>query len=103
LRGAGFLARIYSWFWPYQRGWAVLGAAWVVIFLLHFTASSDSRLSRFASAPSHQSIAVMAQQKLIMAELLGSMDNDALAPVASPALPAAPKPRSERRLRQMVG
>jgi hypothetical protein len=102
-RRTGFLAQISSLFWPYQRGWAALGAAWVVILLFHFTAPNESRPSQFASMPSSQSIAIMQQQKLIMAELLSSMESEAAFPVASPALPVAPKPRSERRLRQMAG
>jgi hypothetical protein len=99
----GILAQLYSWLWPYQRGWAVLAAAWVVIFLLHFTAPNDSRISQMASVQSSQSMAVLQRQNLIMAELLNSMENEATAPVASPALPAPLKPRSERRLQQMAG
>jgi hypothetical protein len=98
-RPNSFVAQISSWLWPYQRGWAVLAAAWIVILLLHFTAPDEPRLAGNSYAHSRQSIAIMQQQQLIMAQLLGSMENDG----ASPALPAAPKPRSERPRKQLVG
>jgi hypothetical protein len=92
-------AQLSVWLSPYPRGWAALGAAWVVILLLHVTAPEEPRLAHNSYAPASESIAIMRQQSLIMAQLLGSMENGP----ASPALPSAPKPRSERALEQLVG
>jgi hypothetical protein len=76
-----------------------LVAAWVVIFLLHFTAPDEPRLAGNSSSTTIQSFATLQQQTLMMAQLLGQTD------YAEPpaALPAAPKPRSERPMQQMIG
>ncbi|MGD1084582.1 MAG: hypothetical protein ABSA47_07515 [Verrucomicrobiota bacterium] len=94
-----FVLRLSSWLWPHPRAWAGLAAAWVVILLLHLTAPDEPRLARSSYSQTPQSIAIMRQQELIMAQLLSSMEND----FSSPALPAAPKPRGERDLKQLVG
>jgi hypothetical protein len=88
-----------SWLWPHPRAWAGLAAAWAVILLLHVTAADGPRLARNPYGQTRQSIAIMQQRTLMMAQLLGSMENDA----SFPALPASPKPRSERPLKQLVG
>jgi hypothetical protein len=75
---------------------------WVVIFLLHLTAPDEPRLARNSPPMSLQSFALLHQQTLIMAQLLGQTDpTDAAESPA--ALPAAPKPRSERAPKQLPG
>jgi hypothetical protein len=88
--------------WPSLRAWAALAAVWVVIFLLHFTAPDEPRLARSSAPMTMQSLAMMREQTLIMAQLLGQGEpTDAAEPPA--ALPAPPKPRSEIARKQLVG
>ena len=84
-----------NWFWPAPRAWAVLGAAWVVIFILHLS-TPDEPHSTGAAPPSPEA---MQQEAALMAQLLGPNDGDD----RSPALPAEPKPRSERERKQLIG
>jgi hypothetical protein len=80
----------------------VLAAAWVVIFLLHFIAPDEPRLARNSSPMTLQSFAMLHEQTLMMAQLLGEPDQaNGGAPPA--ALPAPPKPRSEIARKQLVG
>lgn len=97
--GASFRARLSAWFWPYQRGWAALAAAWIAIFLFLFTTPDEPRLAANSYGQSRPSIAIIQQRALIVAQLLGSLENDN----PSPALPATPKPRSERPGTQLAG
>jgi hypothetical protein len=85
--------------WPSLRGWASLAAAWLVIFLLHFTAPDEPRLARNSSPMTLQSSAMLHEQTLMMAQLLGQTE------VERPpdALPAPPRPRSERAPKQLLG
>jgi len=88
--------------WPSLRAWAALAAAWVVIFLLHFAAPDEPRLARNSPPMTLQSFAMLHEQTLMMAQLLGQPDQaDAAEPPA--ALPAPPKPRSEMARKQLVG
>jgi hypothetical protein len=91
--------RLSGWLWPHPRAWAGLAAAWVVIFLLHLSAPDKPRFARVSSPMTIQSLAKMHEQTLLMAQLLGSLD-DGDQPAA---LPPAPKPRSEGPRRQLVG
>jgi hypothetical protein len=91
--------RLSTWLWPHPRAWAGLAAAWVLIFLLHFTAPDEPRAARNSSPMTFQSLAMMRQQTLIMAQLLGSLDSgDQPAATAAP-----PKPRSEGPRKELIG
>jgi len=88
--------------WPSLRAWAGLAAMWVVIFLLHLTAPDEPRLARSSSPMTLQSFAMLHEQTLIMAQLLGQTEQpDAEQPRI--ALPAPPKPRSEIARKQFIG
>jgi hypothetical protein len=88
--------------WPSLRGWAALGAVWVVIFLLHLSAPDEPRLAGNSPVMTMRSFALLHEQTLMMAQLLGQTDQtDAVEP--STALPAAPKPRSEIARKQFIG
>src|ERR1700722_5604660 len=84
-------ARWQEWFRPWPQAWAALGAAWVIIFIFHFTTPHEPRQARNSFPASPQSFAILQEQTMIMAQLLDSTDVDEK-PVA---LPAEPKPRSE--------
>jgi hypothetical protein len=85
--------------WPSFRAWVTLGAAWVVIFLLHFTSPEEPRLARNSAPMTLQTFAMLHEQTMRMADLLGQTDADE--PPA--ALPAPPQPRSQRAPRQLIG
>ena len=91
--------RLSTWLWPHPRAWAGLAAAWVLIFLLHFTAPDEPRLARNSSPMTFQTLAKMQKQTLMMAQLLGSLDSG-----DQPAAAIAPhKPRSERPRKELIG
>jgi hypothetical protein len=91
--------RLSTWLWPHPRAWAVLAAAWVLILLLHFTAPDEPRMAGNSSPMTFQTLAMMQKQTLMMAQLLGSLDNgDQPAAVVAP-----PKPRSERARKERIG
>jgi hypothetical protein len=88
--------------WPSLRAWAALGAVWVVIFLLHLSAPDEPRLAGNSPKMTMRSFAMLHEQTLMMAQLLGQTDQpDAVEPPA--ALPVAPKPRSEIAHEQLIG
>jgi hypothetical protein len=91
-------AWLASWLWPHPRAWGGLAAAWVVILLLHFTSPDDLRVADNYPPATFQSLAIMKQQTLRMAQLLGSTDNSD----QPAATPAPPKPRSERSRQQIA-
>jgi hypothetical protein len=87
--------------WPSPRAWAALAAVWVVIFLLHLTAPDEPRLARNSPPMTLQSFAMLHEQTMRMALLLGQSDQtDAGEPPA--ALPVPPKPRSEIARKQLM-
>ena len=88
--------------WPSLRAWASLAAVWLVIFLLHSTAPDEPRLARNSTPMTLQSFAILHQQTLMMAQLLGQTDQPA-ADEPRTAPPAAPKPRSEIERKQFIG
>jgi hypothetical protein len=91
--------RFSTWLWPHPRAWAGLAAAWVLILLLHFTAPDEPRTARNSSPMTFQTLATMQKQTLMMAQLLGSLDNgDQPAAAVAP-----PKPRSERARKERIG
>jgi hypothetical protein len=93
------VARLSTWLWPHPQAWAGLAAAWVLIFLLHFTAPDEPRAARNSSPMTFQSLAMMQKQTLKMAQLLGSLGSgDQPAATTAP-----PKPRSERPRKQLIG
>ncbi len=92
-------ARWREWFWPCPQAWATLGAAWVVIFILHFSAPDEPRLAGNAYPLTPRSFVILQQHTMMMAQLLGPTDGD-----EQPAVPpVAPKPRSEKACRQLFG
>jgi hypothetical protein len=89
-----------SWLWPHPRAWTGLAAAWIVIFLLHLTAPDEAGAARNSSPMRFESFAKMREQTVLMAQLLGSLD-DGDPPAAATTAP--PKPRSEGPRRQLIG
>jgi hypothetical protein len=92
-------ARWREWFQPWPQAWAALGAAWVVICVLHFTTPDEPRLAGNFQPLTPQSFALLQEQTMTMAQLLGATD----AGEKPAALPAEPKPRSEMARRQLIG
>ena len=92
-------SRWSEWFSPWPKAWAALGAAWVVILIFHFTAPDEPRLAGNSYPLSPQSFAILQLQTIMMAQLLGPTDIDE----QPAAQPAAPKPRSEKARRQLIG
>jgi hypothetical protein len=88
-----------EWFSPWPKAWAALGGAWMVIFFFHFTTPDEPHQAGVSYPASAQSFAVLQQQTVMMAQLLGPADMDD----RPPALPQKPKPRSERWLKQLIG
>jgi hypothetical protein len=88
-----------TWLWPHPRAWAGLAAAWVLIFLLHLTAPDDPRVAGNGSPMTIQTLATMREQTLIMAQLLGTLDDGDQPPTAI----APPKPRTERARKERIG
>jgi hypothetical protein len=90
-------SRWHEWFQPWPQAWKALGAAWVVIFFLHFTTPDEPRLAGHSYPP--PSYAVLQQQEMMMAQLLSSTDGDE----RPAALPHKSKPRTERERGQFNG
>jgi hypothetical protein len=90
-------SRWQQWLWPHPRAWAALGAAWVLIFALHFTSQDEPRLARNSQSRAPQSFPAFQEQARLMAQLLSATDDQPA------ALPAAPKPRSELVRRELIG
>ena len=93
-----FVSLLASWLWPHPRAWAGRAAVWAVILLLDCTAPRGPRVARGSAAMPYPSLAIMRQQNLLMAQLLGPADAEAPA-----ALPAPPKPRSDRLRPRGIG
>jgi hypothetical protein len=87
-----------EWLFPSPRAWAALGAAWVVIIVLHL-ATPDAPARRISYSGTAQSFDMLKEQQVMMAKLLGPADDNE----APAATPAEPKPRSERERRQLAG
>jgi hypothetical protein len=92
-------ARWREWLWPCPQAWAALGAAWVVVFVLHFTTPDEPTQAGNSYPVSPQSFAILQEQTMIMAQLLGPTDADEQPAV----LPAEPKPRSETARKERIG
>jgi len=90
-------SRWREWFQPFPRAWGALGAAWVVIIALHFTTPHEPRFTGNSYAP--QSFAILQEQTMMMAQLLGPTNADE----KPSALPAEPKPRTERTRKELIG
>lgn len=88
-----------EWLWPCPRAWAGLAAAWGIIFLLRVTAPDDPAAAGGAASASWQNFAILRQETEIIAQLSASEESRP----APPPRPAAPQPRSSRRLKQSVG
>jgi hypothetical protein len=79
-------------FWPNPKAWAALAAVWIFIFALNFSMRDKSPvLAGKVSPPSPEMVAELRQQKLLLAQLIGSSD-------AREAEPPKffPRPRTER-------
>ena len=92
-------ARWRDWFQPWPQAWKALGAAWVAIFVLHLTTPDQPHRAGHSYPVTPQSMAILQQQTILMAQLLGPADADE----RPAALPAPPKPRSERARRELIG
>jgi hypothetical protein len=92
-------ARWREWFQPWPQAWKTLGAAWVVIFVLHFTTPDEPHQAGNSYPVTPQSFAILQEQTMTMAQLLGPTDADE----QPAALPTQPKPRSERTRKELVG
>jgi hypothetical protein len=88
-----------EWFRPWPKAWATLGAAWVIILALHFTTPDEPRQAGNSYPMTPQSFAILQEQTMLMAQLLGPTDADE----KPAALPVEPKPRSERARRELIG
>lgn len=83
--------------WPHPKAWAGLGAAWVLIFALQFSARDPApRRAQDSAPPSPELVMRLKDQQRMLAELLG---NNEPRPAAKPA---RFEPRSERREGQLV-
>jgi hypothetical protein len=92
-------SRWHEWFQPWPQAWKALGAAWVLILALHFTTPDEPRKAGNSYPLTPQSFAILQEQTMKMAQLLGSTDADE----KPAALPAELKPRSERARRELFG
>ena len=90
------LGRIISIFsQPSPRAWAALAGVWVMILAVNFCLRDATKAVGHESLPpSPQAMAVLQQQKRLLAELIGQSS----APEAGPQKPFLPRPRSERRI-----
>jgi hypothetical protein len=83
-------------FLPQRAAWAGLATVWVVIIALNVAAHDDSpgvQGSRAANAVSPETLQVLQQQRLLLAELVDLPENH---PANRPKSPP-PGPRSQRR------
>jgi hypothetical protein len=84
-----------AWLWPNPRAWAGLAAAWAAILVLIIANRAPEPASTASlPAPSNQILLVLTEQRRMLAKLIESPTQT---PAAEPN-PAAPKPRSQRRL-----
>jgi hypothetical protein len=88
-----------EWLWPSPRAWAGLAAAWGVILLLTVTAPDERAAGGRGATSARQAFAMLQEETEIIAQLSVSEESRP----APPPQPAAPQPRSSRRLRQSVG
>jgi hypothetical protein len=87
-------SRWLEWLAPAPQAWAVLGAAWVVIFALHLTTPDDPRPAHaFSVTP--ESLAALQEKQLMLMKLLSASED------AEP--PARQKPRGNLEWRQHAG
>jgi hypothetical protein len=89
---SSILHSLSSLLWPHPRAWAALATVWIVIFVLNFSARDESpQVAQKPAPPSPEMLMALRQQKLMLAELIGT-----------PEAPAAEEarryfgPRSER-------
>ena len=86
-------------FWSCRRAWLGVGAVWAVLFLVNLTVDDAPGASRtLALAPSPETRRRLREQFLLRAELMGTT----LAPPPEPRVLAPPRPRSERRQKEML-
>lgn len=79
-----------AWLVPGRAGFAALGAAWLLILVLHLAGSPRVASGRATSVATTQSPAPWLEQRRLVAELLDL-------PSATQPPSAATRPRSERR------
>ena len=82
-------------FWPCPQAWAALAAVWLLILgqSVFSRESSPQTLARLAAPPSPETRALLKQQNLLFAELVGPQDK----PHADRPKPSVLQPRSARR------
>lgn len=81
---------------PQRAAWASLATVWVVILALNLATRDDSpgvQASRAAAVVSPETLQVLQQQRLLLAELVGRPE---IHPMTRPKSPP-PGPRSQRR------
>jgi len=80
-------------FWPHPKAWAGLSAIWVFIFVLNFSIHDKAPVvAEKTSPPSPEVVAELKQQRLMLAELIGSTETR----VTDRQKSYLPRPRSER-------
>ena len=85
--------QLSTFFWPHPKAWGGLAAAWIFIFVLHFSARETSpMLAKKSAPPSPEVMVELKKQQRMFAELVGSYEPA----VADQPRIFSPKPRSER-------
>ncbi|HZQ48362.1 MAG TPA: hypothetical protein VFC07_15200 [Verrucomicrobiae bacterium] len=84
--------------WPWRRAWLGMAAVWVVSLSLNAATQETPRLrANKAPVSDAQVLAVLREQKQLMAQLLGVF------PPVVDSRPNMPKPRSQRWLNIQLG
>ena len=64
-----------EWLWPSPAAWAGLACIWIVILVLNVASrplAAERQLAERPSAPSHDMVLALAQQRRELAQLLGT-------------------------------
>ncbi len=93
----GFLStlnhQLSTIFWPHPKAWAALAAIWIFILALNFSMRDKTPVvAEKVSPPSPEVVAELRQQKLLLAQLIGSSDVREAEPPKF-----FPRPRTENR------
>ena len=97
---AGMLkSKIRAVLWPCPQAWAGLAAMWVVLLWVNFSISSGPSVADLKpTVESPQIIKVLQEQRQMLAGLSEQFDTT----LAEPPKAFVPRPRSERRLDEVV-
>ena len=83
--------------WPHPAAWGTLGAAWVVIFILHFAGPPEQAPALAVKRTSPDMQWAYQERKRLWAEL--ALDTSPQAPKRAPVMD---RPRSHHRTREAV-